>query len=691
MVKVVVNSAEIEVEEGVTILQACESAGVEVPRFCYHERLAIAGNCRMCLVEVTGQPKLVASCAMPVSEGMEISTSSERVRKAREGVLELLLINHPLDCPICDQGGECDLQDQVMGYGRGIGRYDEYKRAVSKKAFGPLIENSMNRCIHCTRCVRFLSDVAGTYEFGTFGRGENIEIDSCIKQGVLSELSGNIIDLCPVGALTSKPYSFKARPWELSHCDTIDVLDAVCSNIRVDSRGLEVMRVLPRLNEDINEEWISDKTRFSYDGLSIQRLDRTYIRKRNKLVAASWDEALSLVAERFSNTPPGGMAAISGDLADCESMFLLKELMCHHGSETMECRQDGAKLLPNPRSMYLFNTSIAGIEEADLCLLVNANLRFDAPVINARLRKRYLSGGMVIAAVGCDFDYTYSVKNLGRELSVLRDICDGCHEFCKALKASKRPMIVLGQDALASDVGDKVLKLAACIAEKFNMVQGDWNGFNVLHRAAARVGGLDIGFLPKDPSKVGVREILHGASNGDFQVLYLLGADEIDLGPVKSANPSLFVVYQGHHADRGAHIADVVLPGAAYTEKRATYVNTEGRVQRTEIAVRPPGDSIEDWVILNMLAGRIGCKFRYDSVFDVWDGLANIGAQFKAENIGSLVASEWSLPDKSMKLQPSALKGEFTAERRNFYMTDPISRASVTMAKCTKFFADKAC
>ncbi|WP_037351752.1 NADH-quinone oxidoreductase subunit NuoG [Anaplasma marginale] len=691
MVKVVVNSTEIEVEEGVTVLQACESAGVEIPRFCYHERLAIAGNCRMCLVEITGQPKLVASCAMPVSEGMEISTGSERVRKAREGVLELLLINHPLDCPICDQGGECDLQDQVMGYGRGIGRYDECKRAVSKKAFGPLIENSMNRCIHCTRCVRFLSDVAGTYEFGTFGRGESMEIDSCIKQGVLSELSGNIIDLCPVGALTSKPYSFKARPWELSHCDTIDVLDAVCSNIRVDSRGLEVMRVLPRLNEDINEEWISDKTRFSYDGLNVQRLDKPYVRKRNKLVEASWDKALGLVTEGFRNTPPGGIAAISGDLADCESMFLLKKLMCHHGSETMECRQDGAKLPPNPRSMYLFNTSIAGIEEADLCLLVNANLRFDAPIINARLRKRYLGGGIVIAAAGCGFDYTYAVQDLGRELSVLRDIYDGHHEFCGALQASKRPMIVLGQDALVSDVGGEVLELAARIAEKFNMVRDDWNGFNVLHRAAARVGGLDIGFLPKDPNKVGVREILHKASSGDFQMLYLLGADEIDLGPVKDANPALFVVYQGHHADRGAHIADVVLPGAAYTEKRATYVNTEGRVQRTEVAVRSPGDSVEDWMILNMLAERVGCDFRYSSVFDVWKELASVGDQFREENIGSLVAAKWSAPSKGGKPRLPALKGEFTVERRNFYMTDPISRASATMAKCTKFFTEKAC
>ncbi|MCU7611629.1 NADH-quinone oxidoreductase subunit NuoG [Anaplasma capra] len=690
MVRVVVDSTEVEVEDGVTVLQACESAGVEIPRFCYHERLAIAGNCRMCLVEISGQPKLAASCAMPVSEGMEVSTNSEKVRKAREGVLELLLINHPLDCPICDQGGECDLQDQVMGYGRGIGRYDESKRAVSKKVFGPLIENSMNRCIHCTRCVRFLSDVAGTYEFGTFGRGENIEIDSCVEKGILSELSGNIVDLCPVGALTSKPYSFKARPWELSHCDTIDVLDAVCSNIRVDSRGLEVMRVLPRLNEDINEEWISDKTRFSCDGLGVQRLDRPYVRRGGKLVGVSWDEALSLVAKKFRSASPGKVAAVSGDITDCESMLLLKKLMLHHGSDTMDCRQDGAKLLPYPRSMYLFNTSISRIEEADLCLLVNANLRFDAPIINARMRKRYLSGDMVIATVGHDFEYTYAVKSLGRELKVLKDIYDGQHEFCKAIRAAKRPMIVLGQDALLSEDGGGVLLLAARIAEKFDMVQEGWNGFNVLHRAAARVGGLDIGFLPRDPSKVGVHEILRQASDGGFQVLYLLGADELDLKSLKKSSGALpFVIYQGHHADHGAHVADVVLPGAAYTEKRATYVNTEGRVQRTEVAIRSPGDSMEDWMILNALAERMGCGFGYGSVFDIWDELSSVGAQFKEENIGNLIAQEWSSPPESFELP--AFEREFTAAKRNFYMTDPISRASATMAKCTRFFMDKAC
>ncbi|MGN7678247.1 MAG: NADH-quinone oxidoreductase subunit NuoG [Anaplasma sp.] len=688
MVKVIVNSVPVDVESGVTVLQACESAGVEIPRFCYHERLAIAGNCRMCLVEIAGQPKLAASCAMPVSEGMEISTNSEKVKKARGGILELLLINHPLDCPICDQGGECDLQDQVMGYGRGIGRYGEAKRAVSKKMFGPLIENSMNRCIHCTRCVRFLSDVSGTYEFGTFGRGEDMEIDSCIEKGVISELSGNIIDLCPVGALTSKPYSFKARPWELSHCDTIDVLDAVGSNIRVDSRGLEVMRVLPRLNEDVNEEWISDKTRFSYDGLGVQRLDQPLLRKSKKLVPVSWEEALSLVASKFNAADSGQVAAISGDLADCESMFLLRKLMLSRGHDVMDCRQDGAKLLPYSRSAYLFNTSISGIEEADLCLLINVNLRFDAPIVNARVRKRYLAGGVVIAAVGCDFSYTYEVEDLGRNIEVLQELLDGSHEFCKVLEASKKPMLILGQDALVHRDGASILVLAARIAEKFGLVRDGWNGFNVLHRAASRVGGLDIGFLPKDPA-VGVSDILRRASKEEFKMLYLLGADEVDVGRVKEDNPELFVVYQGHHADCGAHVADVVLPGVAYTEKRATYVNTEGRVQRTEVAVRPPGDSKEDWKIIDMLAERVGCGFSYGSVFDIWSELADEYVQFREENIGALVAAQWSSPPEG--IEAPSLNGKFTAVERNFYMTDPISRASPTMAKCTRFFMDKAC
>ena len=682
--EVTVNSVAVNIDEGMTVLQACESAGVEIPRFCYHERLAIAGNCRMCLVEVVGQPKLVASCAMPASKDMVINTDSERVRRARKGVLELLLVNHPLDCPICDQGGECDLQDQVFAYGCGIGRYDESKRAVKRKNFGPLIENSMNRCIHCTRCVRFLSDVAGTYEFGTFGRGEKIEIDSCISEGVASELSGNIIDLCPVGALTSKPYMFKARPWELFHCDTIDVFDAVGCSIRVDCRGLDVMRVLPRLNEDINEEWISDKTRFACDGLALQRLDAPCIKREGKIVEVSWEYALSIAAEKLKTAGKGKVAAIAGDMADCESMFLLKKLLITLESAVMDCRQDGAKLTADSRALYLFNTSISGIASADMCLLINADLRYDAPIINARVRKQYLERGLSIASIGCNFSYNYAVDYLGDDIALLKEIYGGKHRISNALAAAENPMVIIGQDALVHESGYDILLQAAMIAEKFGLVRDDWNGFNVLHKVAARVGGLDIGFLPHDPVKIGVSEILKSSENGEIQVLYLLGADEVDIAAVKEKNPSLFVIYQGHHADMGAHSADLVLPGVAYTEKRATYVNTEGRVQRTELAVRSPGNSKEDWTIISMIARRLGMMWRYEAVFDLWKDLANLGPQFREENIGGLVEATWSIPSGGKKAPLP--KGKFVSAEKNFYMTDPISRASPTMAKCTKFF-----
>ncbi|MFV9839088.1 MAG: NADH-quinone oxidoreductase subunit NuoG [Aaplasma endosymbiont of Hyalomma asiaticum] len=689
MIEVTVNSVNVSVEDGTTVLQACESAGVEIPRFCYHDRLAIAGNCRMCLVEIVGQPKLAASCAMPVAKDMVIYTDTDKVKKARKGVLELLLINHPLDCPICDQGGECDLQDQVVAYGCGIGRYDEGKRAVSKKSFGPLIENSMNRCIHCTRCVRFLSDVAGTYEFGTFGRGEKIEIDSCVEHGVISELSGNIIDLCPVGALTSKPYTFKARPWELFHCDTIDVLDAVGCNIRVDCRGMSVMRVLPRINEDVNEEWISDKTRFACDGLALQRLENPHVRSNDKLVEEDWEEVLSIAAKKLKGAGNGRIAAISGDLTDCESMFLLKKLLMYLGDNTVDCRQDGAKLTATSRSMYIFNTSIAGIESADFCLLINANLRYDAPIINARVRKQYLENGLRVVSIGKEgFSYNYKVEHLGNDMEILHKIYSGEHFVCDALQLAKNPMIIVGQDALVNENGHYVLIQAACIADKFNVVRdGEWNGFNILHNAASRVGAMDMGFIPHDPINVDVKEILRRASRNEVRVLYLLGADEIDVSSVKKANPDLFVIYQGHHADAGAHSADLVLPGVAYTEKRATYVNTEGRVQRTEIAVCPPGNAKEDWLIISMLARKLGYNMGYDSVFDIWGDMAGIGPQFSEDNIGVLVESKWVSPHEGKANFP--LKGEFTSTRRNFYMTDPISRASPTMARCTRFFANR--
>ncbi|QXK91920.1 NADH-quinone oxidoreductase subunit G [Neoehrlichia mikurensis] len=680
MVKLIINSQEVEVDAGMTVLQACEIAGIEIPRFCYHERLAIAGNCRMCLVEIAnGPPKPAASCAMPVADGMVVNTNTDKIKKAREGVLEFLLINHPLDCPICDQGGECDLQDQVMAYGCSVSRYCEEKRAVSKKNFGPLIENMMTRCIHCTRCIRFLSDVAGTYDLGTIGRGELMEIDTYIAKGITSEISGNIIDLCPVGALTSKPYSFKARSWELSHCETIDVLDAVGSNIRVDCRGLEVMRILPRVNEEINEEWISDKTRFSYDGLKVQRLDKPYMRRNGKLVASTWEEAFFVIAEKLKNIPGDRIAAIAGDLVDCESMLLLKELMHKLGSDNIDCRQDGAKILTINRALYLFNTSISKIEEADLCILINTNIRFDAPMINTRIRKRYLQGEFVIASIGPKFNYNYQVEYLGDDCAILQDIFNNQHSFCEVLNKAKKPMLIIGQDGLIGDNANAILVLASKIAEKFNMIQEQWNGFNVLHKAAARVGGLDVGFIPKNFSNIDVLKILKKAECGDIDVLYLLGADEINLSSSKLS----FVIYQGHHCDNGAQNADIVLPGAAYTEKIATYVNTEGRAQRTTIAIYPPGIAKEDWLIIKELSQYLGKELPYNSVFDVQRQLSTLGEQFKEENIGKLIANKWLSVDEEVNFN---IHGKLTTKECNFYMTNSISRSSSIMANCAKYF-----
>ena len=683
MVKLVIDSLEIEVEEGMTVLQACEIAGIQIPRFCYHERLAIAGNCRMCLVEIVGgPPKPAASCAMPVAEGMIVKTNTDKIQKAREGVLEFLLINHPLDCPICDQGGECDLQDQTMLYGRGKSRYEERKRAVKKKNFGPLIENTMTRCIHCTRCVRFLSDVAGSYELGTIGRGENMEIDTYISKCITSELSGNIIDLCPVGALTSKPYAFKARSWELRHCETIDVLDAVCSNIRVDTRGLEIMRVLPRLNEDINEEWISDKARFSYDGLKLQRLDKPYIRKNGRLLPATWEEAFNMIAKKISSTSGNKIAAIAGDLADCESMLLLKELMHELGSPNIECRQDGSIIPTNSRALYVFNTGISNIESADLCLLINTNIRLEAPIINARLRKRYLQGGFKVASLGLCNNFNYKVENLGNNCLVLDDILhERVPSFSELLKYAKNPMLIIGQDALIGENGNSIFTLAAKIAEKFGMLRNDWNGFNVLHKVAARVGALDVGFVPNSNTNI-ISNIINGVSSGEIEVLYLLGADEVEISPSESS----FIIYQGHHGDRGAQIADVILPGAAYTEKNATYVNTEGRVQRTNIAVFPPGIAKEDWLIIKELSRYLKINMQYDSLDCIRDKLSRLGEQFREENIGNLVPNKWTSIDESISLEKDSV---FINKDFNFYMTNPISRASIIMADCVKAFANK--
>ncbi len=672
-----INDKEITVPAGVNVLQACELAGFEIPRFCYHERLSVAGNCRMCLVEMERAPKPIAACHMPAGDGMKIWTDSDLVRKARRGVMEFLLINHPLDCPICDQGGECDLQDQAMAYGFDRSRYEENKRAVPEKEMGPLIKTIMTRCIHCTRCIRFAAEVAGVEELGAIGRGEHMEVTT-LEQAIDSEMSGNLVDLCPVGALTSRPYAFSARPWELRKTPSIDVMDAVGSNIRVDTRGREVMRVLPRLHEDVNEEWIHDKTRHACDGLRRQRLDRPFIRDEGgRLRQASWDEAFDAVAKRLkSKRKPEKIAAIAGDLCDAESMLALRDLMHALGTPNLECRQDGAKLDPTRRAGYIFNTTIAGIEEADACLLVGTNPRWEAPLINTRLRKRFLEGGFKVGMIGEPVELTYQVDYLGAGTDTLKQIAEGKNAFADVLKTAERPMIVVGTGALARPDGAAVLALARQMALDFGMVSEEWSGFNVLHTAAARVGGLDLGFVPGEGGK-DLEGILDATSSGDIDTVFLLGADEIDMDRLGKA----FVIYQGHHGDAGAHRADVVLPGAAYTEKNATYVNTEGRVQLARLAAQPPGDAREDWAILRALSDYVlKSPLPYDTLGEVRQKLIETSRTFAA--VDHVAPAEWGdfAQEGPIESRPFALPVA------NFYMTDPISRNSETMARCTATF-----
>src|ERR1700719_1225910 len=619
MTKIVVDGNEVDIPPEYTLLQACEAAGAEIPRFCFHERLSIAGNCRMCLVELIGSPKPGGSCAWavrdcrpgPKGEPPIVRTKSPMVRKAREGVMEFLLINHPLDCPICDQGGECDLQDQAMAYGVDSSRYRENKRAVEDKYLGALVKTSMNRCIQCTRCVRFATEVAGVPELGAIGRGEDMEITSYLEHALTSELQGNVVDLCPVGALTAKPYAFAARPWELIKTESVDVTDAVGSNIRVDSRGPQVLRVLPRVHEAVNEEWISDKTRYASDGLVRRRLDRPYFGRERKR-EVEWREAIELVAERLKKVPGERIAAIAGDLCDAEAMFALKELLAGLGATSLDCRQDGARLDAGCRAGYLFNTTIAGIEQADACLLVGTNPRWEASLVNARLRKRYLRGGFRVAAIGPALDLTFPVEMLGEGGAALNALARGEGPWAQVLGAAKAPMIVFGQAAFARPDGAQMGGNGRTVAERFGMVRPDWTGFNVLHRAAARVGGLDLGFVP-GPGGRDVAGILAGCRSGAIEALYLLGADEVDLSDTGSA----FVIYQGHHGDRGAARADVVLPGAAYTQKDGTYVNTEGRAQLGRRAVFPPGEAREDWAILRALSGALGRPLPFASLAEL--------------------------------------------------------------------------
>ncbi|MCE3254533.1 MAG: nuoG [Rickettsiaceae bacterium] len=674
MAVITINDKEVNVPDGITLIQACEIAGVEIPRFCYHERLAIAGNCRMCLVEVVGAPpKPVASCATPISEGMKVKTDSPMVKKAREGVMEFLLANHPLDCPICDQAGECDLQDQSMAYGRSDSRFHEHKRAVRDKNLGPLVSTQMNRCIHCTRCVRFMSDVAGVPEMGAIGRGETMEITNYLEKSLTSELSGNIIDLCPVGALTSKPYSFKARSWELTKTESIDVMDAVGSNIRIDSRGMEVMRILPRLNEEINEEWISDKTRFCYDALKYQRLDQAYIKENGKFRAVPLEQAYQFIAKNLQGLRSNEIAALSGRLSAVEDVIALKLLMEKLGSNNIDCREIGSKINASDPASYSFNTTIAGIDQADSCLLIGSNPRIHAPIINARIRKRFLNGKLKVAAIGVNGDLTYKYENLGNEVKLLEDILNGNSPYNKILENSSHPMLIIGEEMLQRKDGAAILNYAKKIAEKYKMIRDGWNGFNMLHNSASLTGALLAGFVSSD-SSINSETILDKASKQQIKAVYLLGVDDIDLSKLQNC----FVIYQGSHGEAGTEFADVILPAASYTEKEATFVNIESRPQKTARVIFPLKDAKEDCQLIHSLAKVLNLDLGFDSIDSLRQIMAKINPIFANLNVPakhSWISSNGQLGelDNSREIAP---------QDENFYSSNIIARLSKILNSC---------
>lgn len=687
MPQLLIDGQLIDVPADYTVLQACEEAGAEVPRFCYHERLSIAGNCRMCLVEVKGAPKPQASCAMavkdlrpgPNGEPPVVNTKTPLVKKAREGVMEFLLINHPLDCPICDQGGECDLQDQAMAYGVDSSRFHENKRAVEDKYMGALVKTSMNRCIHCTRCVRFITEVTGVADLGATGRGEDMEITTYLEHALESELQGNIVDLCPVGALTSKPYAFTARPWELSKTETIDVMDAVGSNIRVDARGREVVRVLPRLNDDINEEWISDKTRHVADGLRAQRLDQPYVRIDGQLKPASWVQAFQAIAQKVKSISPQRVAAVAGDMASVEELYALKLLMDKIGTPHYDGRQDGCVLHSvMGRSAYVFNAGIAGIEKADAIVIIGSNPRKEAAILNARLRKRYRMGGANIAMIGEYADLTYPYTHLGEGVDALSDLASGKNPYFDVLKNAKNPLIIIGQGALVRADSAAVLSLCAQLAQRVNAVRDDWNGWAVLHTAASRVGALDVAFVPVNNGFTTAQI----ASGQQVDLIFALGVDEIEIGA------GAFVVYMGTHGDRGANRADVILPTATYTEKSGTYVNTEGRVQMSRRAAFPVGQAREDWAIIRALSEVIGQTLSFNTLPQLRALMYGAHPHLAQLN----VLGDHPIVDLN-KL--SGVKGDvsskpFTSTVRDFYLTNPILRSSAVMAECSALASGNA-
>jgi NADH-quinone oxidoreductase subunit G len=679
MPKIKIDGAEIEIESGTSLLQACEIAGAEVPRFCFHERLSVAGNCRMCLVEVKGTPKPQASCAMSVNdlrpgpngEPPEVFTRTPQVKKAREGVMEFLLINHPLDCPICDQGGECDLQDQAMAYGKSTNRFVENKRAIEDKYIGPLVKTEMTRCIQCTRCVRFTTEVGGVQELGLAGRGEDVEITTYLDKAITSELQGNIIDLCPVGALTSAPYEFKARPWELRKTDSIDAMDAVGSNIRIDARGSEVMRILPRTHEDVNEEWISDKTRFVWDGLKSQRLDRPYIRELGKLRPATWPEAFARIAQRVKASNPDRMGIILGDLVGAEEAFSWKALAQSLGVKSIDCRQDGTPLgEQGGRAGYIFNSGIAGIEEADAIMLIGTNPRLEAPVLNARIRKRILKGGCIVGVIGEQADLTYKYHYMGAGAESLANLAE--HAPAK----SQKPMFIIGQGALARPDGAAILALAAKAAAAIGVVKENWNGFNILHNAAGRVGALDVCALPSDGGK-NTSGILAAAKSRALDILFLAAADEIST----EGWGETFVVYMGSHGDAGAHRADVILPAATYAEKSVTYVNTEGRPQMTARAAFPPGDAKEDWAILRALSEALDVTQSWNSMDELRRSMYVVAPHLAI--LDQLFPADAAMLSDLGKGEGKAANDAFVSPVKDFYMTNPIARASRIMAECS--------